>query len=78
MHVLQRLEWYGEPTELGDLFRPTKNRCSARGVLLSHQFGWELRLLIGAQDESFKPRSDDPRRKCSPQGRRGRQLLEQG
>jgi hypothetical protein len=48
--VLQRLTWHGEPKELGDLFRLTKNR-QARAVLFTHQLGWEIRLLVGSQAE---------------------------
>jgi hypothetical protein len=51
MEVLQRLAWNGTPKELGDLFRLEKNRREARAVLYSHQFGWEVRLLVGHQTE---------------------------
>ena len=29
----------------------TKNRRKARAVIFSHQFGWEVRLLVGSQEE---------------------------
>jgi hypothetical protein len=29
----------------------TKNRRTARAVIFSHQFGWEVRLLVGLQEE---------------------------
>jgi hypothetical protein len=51
LQVLQRPHWHGTPIELGDLFRLTKNRREARAVLFTHQLGWELRLLVGAQLE---------------------------
>src|SRR5687768_9507071 len=54
LHVLQRPDWYGEPKELGDLIRVTKNRRTARAALFSHQLGWELRLLIGTQQETVQ------------------------
>ena len=51
LQVLQRPNWHGTPIELGDLFRLQKSRREARAVLFTHQFGWEVRLLIGAQLE---------------------------
>lgn len=51
IEVLQRYDWHGSPRELGDVFVLTKNRRNARCVLLRHQFGWELRLFIGNQDD---------------------------
>ena len=53
-HVLQRPHWYGESKELGDLFRFTKNRRTARAALFSHQLGWRLRLLVGRQQETVQ------------------------
>lgn len=47
--VLQRLAWNGTPQELGDLFILHKNRRTARAQLLTHQLGWEVRLLVGSQ-----------------------------
>jgi len=47
--VLQRYDWHGFPIELGDLFVLIKNKRKARCLLLSHQFGWEVRLLVGSQ-----------------------------
>jgi hypothetical protein len=49
--VLQRHDWHGFPIELGDLFILTKNKRRAMCLLLSHQFGWEVRLLVGSQHE---------------------------
>ena len=49
--VLQRPNWHGTPVELGDLFRLHKNRREARAALFTHQFGWEVRLLVGSQLE---------------------------
>ncbi len=51
IQVLQRPEWHGTPRELGDLFIVRKNRREARATLFTHQLGWELGLLIGAQLE---------------------------
>jgi hypothetical protein len=44
---VQRPFWTGEGVYLGDVFRLTKGRSKfARAALSSHQFGWELKLLI--------------------------------
>jgi hypothetical protein len=51
MQVLQRPDWYGSPVDLGELFILKKNRREAVCKLRSHQFGWELRLFIGSQDD---------------------------
>ena len=51
IEVLQRFVWNGTPKEIGDLFRVTKNRRKARAVIFSHQFGWEVRLLVGSHEE---------------------------
>jgi hypothetical protein len=45
--VLQRFAWTGSSVDLGDLFVLPKGTRVVRGALFSHQFGWELRLLIG-------------------------------
>lgn len=48
--VLQRHDWHGDPKPLGDCFRLYRVSCgrSVQAVcqLWSHQFGWELRLLV--------------------------------
>ena len=49
--VLQRITWNGTPKELGDLFVLHKNRREARAAILTHQLGWEVRLLVGSQLE---------------------------
>jgi hypothetical protein len=49
MDVLQRAIWNGEPKALDDFFRLKKDRRVARATIFTHQFGWELRLLVGAQ-----------------------------
>ena len=49
VNVLQRPNWHGRPHELGDLFILHKNRREANAVLFTHQFRWEVRLMIGAQ-----------------------------
>ena len=51
LQVLQRPNCHGRPIELGDLFRLQKNRREARAALFTHQFGWEVRLLVGSQLE---------------------------
>jgi hypothetical protein len=43
----QRPFWNGEPVYLGDIFQLTKGRKKvARAALSTHQFGWELKLVI--------------------------------
>jgi hypothetical protein len=49
--VLQRPDWHGSPVELGEVFILKKNRRQAVCKLRSHEFGWELRLFIGAQSD---------------------------
>lgn len=53
LHVLQRPDWDGTPRELGHLFRIHTDRGDQRikavCVLLSHQFGWELRLEVNGE-----------------------------
>lgn len=44
--VLQRLTWDGNPPELGDLFIVHKCNKTARCQLVTHQLGWECRLLV--------------------------------
>lgn len=56
LDVLQRLDWHGTPIELGELFVLKKNRRAARAMIVTHQLGWELRLLIGAQEEVVQTR----------------------
>ena len=43
----QREDWNGHPVELGDAWTLRKGTKVARCVLVSHQFGWELRLIVG-------------------------------
>ena len=47
--VLQRFTWNGTPRELGDLFVLSKGKRTARCQLVSHQLGWECRLLVGQE-----------------------------
>lgn len=44
--VLQRPDWHGSPVNLGELLFLKKNRREATCQPRSHQFGWELRLLM--------------------------------
>jgi hypothetical protein len=50
IHIDQRLEWYGEPLKVTDLFRLHRAKCGgqieAACRILTHQLGWELRLEI--------------------------------
>ena len=64
VQALQRAFWDGNPTNLGDVFRLHKSRCSrpleAVCQLFSHQFGWELRLdVAGSLQRSQVCRSQD-------------------
>jgi hypothetical protein len=43
----QRENWNGHPVELGDAWTLRKGTKVARCVLVSHQLGWELRLMVG-------------------------------
>ena len=47
--VLQRFTWDGTTRELGDLFRLTKGRKTARCQITTHFLGWECRLLVGQE-----------------------------
>ena len=49
--ILQRVNWHGTAIGLGELFILHKNRREAKAVLFTHQLGWEVRLIIGAQAE---------------------------
>ena len=51
LQVLQRPDWHGTPREVGELFVLHKNRRTAKAIIVTHQLGWEVRLLIGAQAE---------------------------
>jgi hypothetical protein len=51
LQVLQRPDWHGTPYEMDDLFVLHKNRRTARAARFTHQLGWEVRLMVGSQDE---------------------------
>jgi hypothetical protein len=51
VEVLQRPDWYGTPIALGELFILHKARRLAKCMLWTHQFGWELRLVVGSHLE---------------------------
>ena len=51
VQVLQRANWHGTPIALGELFILHKNRREAKAIIFTHQLGWEVRLMIGAQAE---------------------------
>jgi len=50
IQVLQRESWHGEPKNLGDCFRLTKETHGRQMTsvcrLFTHQFGWELFLEV--------------------------------
>ena len=43
--TLQREHWSGHPVELGDAWTLRKGGKAARCSLVTHQLGWELRLI---------------------------------
>jgi hypothetical protein len=45
MQTPQRHDWNGHQAELGDAWILRKGRKVARCALVSHQLGWELRLM---------------------------------
>lgn len=51
--IFQRLAWNGVPSDLGELFHLVKNNLPARAVLRTHQFGWELLVFVGQQQEAL-------------------------
>lgn len=51
MQVLQRPDWFGSPVDLGELFIVQKHARHATCRIHSHQFGWELRLVVGTHAE---------------------------
>ena len=55
----QREDWNGHPVELGDAWTLRKGTKVARCRLVSHQLGWELRLLVGELLRSQVCRSSD-------------------
>jgi hypothetical protein len=62
LHVFQRPDWYGEPKALGELFTLRKVNTIATCQLWSHQFGFELRLVMSPQAELLRSqvcRSDE-------------------
>lgn len=50
LQVLQRGEWYGRPRKMADTFIVKKGSRVATCELWSHQFGWELRLVIAGDE----------------------------
>jgi hypothetical protein len=49
MAVSQRPDWYGEQQRLSPAWTLHKGRKAAKCVVWSHQFGWELRLIVGTE-----------------------------
>ena len=58
-HILQRENWGSHPVELGDAWTLRNGDKQARCVLVSHPFGWELRLMVGELLRSQVCRSQD-------------------
>ena len=59
MNTPQREHWDGHPVELGDAWIMRKGEKVARCVLVSHPFGWELRLMTTDLLRSQVCRSSD-------------------
>jgi hypothetical protein len=55
----RRENWTGHPVELGDAWTLRKGDKIARCVLVSHQFGWEFRLMAGELVRSQVCRSSE-------------------
>jgi hypothetical protein len=55
----QRENWDGHPVPLGDAWTMRKGDKIARCVLVSHQLGWELRLMVGELLQSQVCRSSE-------------------
>lgn len=72
LQVLQRPYWTGAPHEMGELFVLHKNRREAKAVLLTHQVGWEVRLMIGAQEEIVQTQVCRTKEEVLDTGDRGR------
>ena len=51
LQILRRANWHGTPIALGELFILHKNRREEKAIIFTHQLGWEVRLMIGAQAE---------------------------
>lgn len=51
MTALQRLVWNGTAIDLGEVFILKKVTKRAVCKLVSHPFGWELRLYVGSADD---------------------------
>lgn len=49
LQVLQRALWHGQAAKQGDTFRMAKDEHRAVCELWSHQFGWELKLLVDGE-----------------------------
>jgi hypothetical protein len=49
-HTPQRFAWSGTPERLSPVWTLTKDRRAAICELWSHQFGFELRLMISGDD----------------------------
>ena len=56
---MQRDRWDGHPVDLGTAWTLHKRDREARCALVSHQLGWELRLMVGELVRSQVCRSSD-------------------
>jgi hypothetical protein len=45
MSILRREHWDGHPVEFGDAWILRKGEKVARCILVTHELGWELRLM---------------------------------
>jgi hypothetical protein len=59
MSAVLRPYWSGHPVTLGDAWRLHKRTREARCQLWSHQFGFELRLIVGELVRSQVCRNSD-------------------
>ena len=76
MSVLQRPTRFAESATLGELFALNRNDASARCVLRTHEFGWELRLQMGGLLLSHVCRSQDEMQMTGEQWKIG--MIEDG
>ena len=78
LRILQRPHWHGTPIELGGC-SAQKNRREARAVLLTHQLGWEVHLLVGSQLEVVQTEVCGDQEEVLATGQRWKQgMIEKG
>ena len=69
-HVPQRENWDGHPVDCGDAWVLRKGDRTARCSLVTHPFGWELRLITTDLLQSQVCRSTDEVLRTHEQWRR--------